>query len=687
MEITHDTGTLSIKKEVNENIGFLLTNKKGSYCSFFNTPTSRYMGFFYFDEETMNMYKFIENIEIIGHNSVIKLKNGFYFIERQKDKVIETFLVPKAFNSLIYELNSNNEIDLILDCKDSYDNREWGRYYNIFEEEDCMVVKFTKKSDKKEDSSNGVEEFVLYLAIKGENDSYGKNDEWIERHYPYDEERKSPPYTRYVYNALRLKGSKFVFSISRNIDTAIKECKYIFKNLDKLKIQEKQAFLEFLKNKFIKKIITNERISKEIRVAYINAFNSLNNLLFASKDSRNASERVRVNERARGELSHVTELTRSHVTGMFGGIPWFFQFWTRDALISLKAISKINNESAKKIFFDYLNKVNNDGRLPNLILKNFSKNNSADSHGWLFFRCNEIIQKINKNKDVINSIKDSMKLIKQNKYSNSAKIKECIKKCNLLVHERENEYNKIIYEIENALEKSLNGLLRFHTKNNFEINDKLETWMDTAYDNDARDGARIEIQALRAHMYELMFDLTQNQKYKILENVLKNEVRQEFFNGKILADGLNDFTIRPNLFIAAYVYQKLLSNDEWEKCFETALKSIWLSWGGLSTIDKTNPLYTEISTGEDVKSYHRGDSWFWINNLAASTLYGVDKNKFEKQVQKIISASTEEILWKGCIGCHGELSSAKELSSKGCFSQAWSNAMYIDMIDEVYKTL
>ncbi len=259
-----------------------------------------------------------------------------------------------------------------------------------------------------------------------------------------------------------------------------------------------------------------------------------------------------------------------------------------------------------------------------------------------------------------------------------------MKKCNSIINKKENEYNKLIYEIESSLEKSLNGLLKLRTRDNFEINDKLETWMDTEFGNDTREGVRIEIQALRLNMYKLMFELTQNHKYKVLENLLKNKVREKFWNGKILADGLNDFTIRPNTFIAAYTYPELLLNKEWEMCFDNALKVLWLNWGGLSTIDKNHPLYTDTSTGENPKSYHRGDSWFWINNLSAIVLNKINKIKFKKQIQKIIEASAEEILWKGCVGCHAELSSAKSLESKGCFNQAWSDAMFIEMVDEVF---
>ena len=97
---------------------------------------------------------------------------------------------------------------------------------------------------------------------------------------------------------------------------------------------------------------------------------------------------------------------------------------------------------------------------------------------------------------------------------------------------------------------------------------------------------------------------------------MKKLVRDDFWNGEILADRLDDFTKRPNIYIAAYIYPELLTRDEWTTCFKNITPSLWLSWGGLSTIDKKHPLYTKTHTGEITQSYHRGDSWFWINNLA-----------------------------------------------------------------------
>ena len=333
----------------------------------------------------------------------------------------------------------------------------------------------------------------------------------------------------------------------------------------------------------------------------------------------------------------------------------------------------------------YLSQIGNGGRLPNLAGKHASIGlGNADAHGWLLLRCNGLIEKASRNKEIINSIKASIKNIK-NLNPTSEKIKDYIKKCSLIINKKENDCHSISFEIESALEKSILNLLKFHTKNTFEINGRLETWMDTSVDGDAREGIRIEIQALRLNMYRLMFEITRDEKYRILENLLKNNLKNKFWNGEMLADGIGDFTARPNVFIAAYAYQELLANQEWETCFNNILENLWLDWGGLSTIDKNNPLFTNESTGEDTKSYHRGDSWFWINNLAALVFNRINKTKFNKQIKKIISASTEEILWKGCIGCHSELSSAKELRSEGCFNQAWSNAMFVELIDEVFK--
>jgi glycogen debranching enzyme len=71
-----------------------------------------------------------------------------------------------------------------------------------------------------------------------------------------------------------------------------------------------------------------------------------------------------------------------------------------------------------------------------------------------------------------------------------------------------------------------------------------------------------------------------------------------------------------------------------------------------------------------------------LNNLAALVLYKVNRKKFEKYVEKILKSSARDILWLGAIGHHSEISSAEKQEARGCVAQAWSAALYIELINE-----
>jgi len=56
---------------------------------------------------------------------------------------------------------------------------------------------------------------------------------------------------------------------------------------------------------------------------------------------------------------------------------------------------------------------------------------------------------------------------------------------------------------------------------------------------------------------------------------------------------------------------------------------------------------------------------------------------FKKYIEKIVQASVKEILLLGTVGHHAELSSASSLLSQGSMAQAWSNAMFVELIEEL----
>ncbi len=321
--------------------------------------------------------------------------------------------------------------------------------------------------------------------------------------------------------------------------------------------------------------------------------------------------------------------------GVFAGFPWFFHFWQRDEAVSLKSVLDINPKIGKKIIFRLLENYNKKG--PRGVI-------NADATGWLFQRINELIYVFNSAEKTI--IKNSL-----NKY----------------------------------IEKSLWNF----TENGFAINKDHETWMDSI----KRKGARIEMQAMRLNIYNLAINLSIRSKerkiYEDLEIELRQKTKDAFFDGRNLYDGylpkekVQEKMITPNIFIAAYVYPSLLSKNEWCTVFDNALKELWLEWGGLSTISINNQNFHKNHTGENPTSYHQGDSWFFINNLTAIVLYNFDRKKYRKYIQKILNASEEEILWRGAIGCHSEVSSAEKLESRGCVNQAWSSAMFLEAKREI----
>ncbi len=323
---------------------------------------------------------------------------------------------------------------------------------------------------------------------------------------------------------------------------------------------------------------------------------------------------------------------------IFAGFPWFFQFWTRDEAVSVGAlISQKKYGLAKNILFNQLNCIQPDGRITNRIPE--SKLTCADGNGWNTYRLKQLLE--------LNQLDKTEQIFLK---------------------------AKLQYIFDRFEDKYVHG--------DFVHNEKNETWMDTDFEGDDRDGARIEIQAMHMSFYNLIYKLTKQQKFKDLELHLKHKVKQEFWSGEFLADGLNDFTVRPNVFIAYYLYPKLLSKKEWIKCFENSIPKLWLDWGGLSSIDKDHILFRSNYSGEDNASYHRGDSWYWINNLAAICLYRLDKARFKRYIDDIFNASTQEILWKGAAGRHAEISSAAQQKGQGCLSQAWSLGTYIEMVNE-----
>jgi glycogen debranching enzyme len=605
--VSHALGERRVSKDVNEETGFLLTNKKGG---FFNLGiSSRYRGlFFRFKDDAL---KVIDEIRVRGE--ITELRNNFWNIARYRGKFCESFFMPMSTDCLVYELSSEQEIEFLFDVKKAYDNREWGRNYKVWLEGGMGIIEFTKTTDRREDSSSGTKEFTVYLAIDCGNKGIAFPNQWEKQEYSFDRERNSYPAERHVYKGLIAKSKRAVIGFSESKEEAVRICNNVKKHLERFKQLQKRYTKVSIRN------VKNEKINLAAKCA----IESLDNLIVANDENDSVN--------------------------IYAGLPWFFQFWSRDLFVSLKALMMDKEyNTVKKILMEYLHCFGEDGLLPNRVPESRTGIKSADALGWYFRRWDELIAILRE----------------------EGRLKDYFKKSELLW-------------IFNKLEDSINRVVMTYTKNNLAINKSQETWMDSVFEGE-RDGARIEIQALRMEMYSFLYKVTGRKIYRDLRLRLIAKAREVFWTGEYLKDGAEDSTIRPNVFIAAYAWPDLLSREEWIKCFDYILPRLWLPWGGISTIDKNDRRFHAFNTGEEPASYHNGDSWYWINNMAALVLYRLDYSHFKEYVDKILEASCEDILFKGFIGCNSELSSAAEQKAQGCLNQAWSNAMFVELVEEMF---
>lgn len=585
-------------KEVVTNAdALMLTNGIGGYFYYSPTQISKYQGFCINDNN--KMFKIIDRIRLNNFKINEILFDGSE-IEASNESEYQKFLLVKEKNCLIYETNSKDASFFDFDCRESFDMTDWGRFYDIIVKDNMIIIRYNKRKDEKNSSST---EYELYTVICADNIKLNRLGNWNESKYSFDMKRNDGK-SRFIYEAFSLKVKKAVICSSFSKEEAIKSAKEVYLSIKKIKSDTKNNI----------KLVSVKTKNERVNYAYALSSIALRSLIVKSNENK----------------------------FIFAGLPWFFQFWTRDTAMSLKGINLINEtDFVKSELLYYINNIKEDGLIPNILPQ--SGLNSIDGIGLIFYRISEFIA---------------------------------------LFSDKE---LRIIYD---RLRKTVYSLSKNYFENNLLVNKKHETWMDTQN----REGARIEVQALFLSMLSLLKllsnkfeDKEEYNRTQEKEVLIKNKVRSAFFRNGYLYDGANDPVIRPNIFLAFYFYPELLAKSEWINVFDNVLDFLWLDWGGISTLDKRNIDFLDKHTGVDDKSYHNGDSWFYLNNLAALVLNALDNKRYKKYIDKIIQSSTNEILDSGIFGYHAELSSAALFESNGCLAQAWSSALYLELINTIGK--
>jgi len=607
--ITHIFNNKEISGECDNPI-VLLSNNTGNYFSISEDQTS-YQGFTVFRDNSM--YKLIDSINFSGQD--VKITHSPKKTSIKKIDSKQTYYLGHV---LICDVeNYKDIISIDLDFRDVYGFPKLGRVFNFSLKENIIVVEYLKYSDSS--LSNLNDRFFLAIMIEGINKSSLKmQDNWISKHYTIDDKRGYSA-DRYVNNAISFKfisgNGKLTFSCAKTEH----EC------IEKLKHYTKIGIEMTNPNKY----------NCSIKTKYAEELSALSYSLSMN-------------------IHRVLLKDKHFVEQIFAGWPWFFQFWTRDSLISLGALILTDKfEITKRTLDQYLSLEDNKGLINSRIP--FSELKAIDSTGWFFKRYYDFLYFLVKKGRIFNF------------------------------------YNKnSLLKLKFKLEKIFDDFIRNNMKKGLIYSGKNETWMDTNYEDNGRAGYCIEIQALTLSMIKtlrLCSILTHQRVRKRdldIEKRLILNVRKKFFkDGKIadrVCDDYVDFVQRPNIFIARYVYPHLFSDEEWKIAFRNSLKLLWLNWGGLSSIDKTDNRFTDTHTGSDNKSYHRGDSWYFINNIAATQLCAVDNQEFGVKVRSILDTSLKDLFFSGVIGGSSEISSAKMRTGEGCLNQSWSSATLIELI-------
>ena len=593
MEVSHRTRKRELSGKGSSM--FLLSNRKGGYALLGHPSCTHLSGVCFLLPDEWTMYRTIEDIslDIPPHS----LTNKFFEAQRFSGASRESFFF--FANTFYYAVDDyEGDVTIRLDMRRVYDDDEWDRRYKVYFEEGCVVVEYAHRGES------------FFLVIKG-SEHYTVLNKWMPRRYEYDASRGGKA-QRWVYEGLRfscLGSRRLSFTFGRDKSQAIADAHVAFDEWDLARSR--------LRN-FTRSVKTNDD------VAYSSAVFALESLVMSLDDR----------------------------TGVYAGLPWFFQFWARDELISLRGLMLAEKYVlVKDILFRYLDALQPDGCLPNRVPA--AGLGSADAVGWLWKRVGDFVDHLQRR--------------------------------GLLWEYFSREELSRVVEV---LEWSLRGLREHHLVDGLVHNGPQETWMDTHGGvGDVRDGARVEIQALTLSSLKTLLSLYRvlkrgnGREFRELQRSLLEAVRDRLVVGGMLLDGLGDATVRPNVFIAYYVYPELLSRKEWVRTFDHALEHLWLDWGGLSSIDRSHRWFSPSYDAVDDRSYHRGDSWFWVNNVAAMAMRSLDAERYRFHVCAIREASVRDLLWLGVAGQCSEVSSAREQSASGCFSQAWSAATLVELLD------
>ncbi|MEK7447254.1 MAG: hypothetical protein AAB632_00420 [Patescibacteria group bacterium] len=194
-----------------------------------------------------------------------------------------------------------------------------------------------------------------------------------------------------------------------------------------------------------------------------------------------------------------------------------------------------------------------------------------------------------------------------------------------------------------------------------------DNWLGSA----DRIGILIENQAYHAKILDVLFLITEDDMYDFKKRRLMRAARNRL-DGAYVLDKENSMDVRPNVFIAAFFAPELFMSKDWQKTFDASLKStdLWLNWGGLTTLGQSDVNFNPERDGE---------SWFFVNNMAAIVLHRLDSGKYAEKIKAILRASTENAAWQEHTGrpCEVVFTMDKQIKARGLYGLSIATFIYL----------
>lgn len=348
--------------------------------------------------------------------------------------------------------------------------------------------------------------------------------------------------------------------------------------------------------------------------------------------------------------------------GIFAGLPWFNDYWSRDTFISLPGAALVTGKynEAREIFLSFSRlqemdpQSSNYGRIPNRVTMESVSYNTADGTPWFVRELYEYI-----------------------KYSNDT----------LLARQ--------LYPV---VKRSIEGTLRYHVDHlYFLTHGDAETWMDAAGPEgpwSPRGNRAAEVQVLwyyqllvGSFMASFVGDLKSAERWGVLADSVNAHFNEKFIDpvkGEVYdhlsSDGTASREVRPNQI---FCLDMINSEAVRQKVVKTIVSQLTYPYGvaSLSQEDENfHPYHHYEPYYAPDAAYHNGVVWTW---LAGQVIYGMTRNDLQDMAFKLTSNMVDLILDRGAVGTLSELVDAVPRPGEvqprlsGTFSQAWSLAEFI----------